>query len=214
MSLDFDKALGILRNHNEFVSDYERQQRDVLLAAIDNMVDFAVAEEYNMLLDISEEIKADNPVNLGAICERFNLINAKQENMDVAYAAGIASWWITIPEETYLTFMTQGDERVRAWHLSHEGESYAKRNFPPELIPPIEWGCRCFLTTNSYSSVQGSIVQGSIKTKKHIEGVNPIFSESLATGGRIFTDHHPYFRMSLPHEVMEIKHSIKQKFNL
>lgn len=35
-----DRALEILKNHNSFTTERERQQRDILIAAIDNLVDF------------------------------------------------------------------------------------------------------------------------------------------------------------------------------
>lgn len=209
MSLDFDKALVIIRNHNEFNTKFERQQRDTLLAAIDNLIDFATAEEYSMLSELPQETGGKYREETETICKRYNLTNAAQENDDVRFASSVAAWWMTVSEDTYLTFMTQADERVRAWHLSHEGVTYAKPNFPPELIPPIEWGCRCFLLTNSYAAVTGSS-----DTKRVVDGVNPIFSESLAVGGRIFTEHHPYFKKTLSAEVADIKNRIKQKFNL
>ncbi|MCY6359768.1 hypothetical protein OXV74_16620 [Bacteroides thetaiotaomicron] len=34
-----DRALEILKNHNSFTTERERQQRDILIAAIDNLVD-------------------------------------------------------------------------------------------------------------------------------------------------------------------------------
>ena len=49
-----DRALEILKNHNSFTTERERQQRDILIAAIDNLVDFAAAEEYAMLGELPE----------------------------------------------------------------------------------------------------------------------------------------------------------------
>lgn len=115
---------------------------------------------------------------------------ATVENNDVLYAAGIASWWSIQADETMITFMTQGDERVREWHLSLEGITYPKRNFPPELIPPIEFSCRCYLMTDSTISRVTTSIPSIEDIKKT---VNPVFSESLATGGRIFSEAHRYF---------------------
>ena len=46
--------MEILKNHNSFTTERERQQRDILIAAIDNLVDFAAAEEYSMLGELPE----------------------------------------------------------------------------------------------------------------------------------------------------------------
>lgn len=55
LRLDLDRALDILRAHNEFTTERERLQRDILLAAVDNLVDFAAAEEIALLEELPEE---------------------------------------------------------------------------------------------------------------------------------------------------------------
>lgn len=209
LRLDLDRALEILRNHNDFTTDKERQQRDILVAAVDNLVDFAVAEEYAMMRELPEELDDTDVEEYGAVCERYNLAYATEENSTVLFAAGMAAWWLAVDAGTLVTFMTQGDERVRPWHESLEGLSYRKREFPPELIPPIEWGCRCFLVADGFGSVYGAV-----RKKKHKPEVNPVFSESLAVGGRIFSKAHPYFQYGMPQSVREIGERIKQKLGI
>ncbi|WP_418915407.1 hypothetical protein [Alistipes indistinctus] len=143
LSLDFEEALALLRNHNDFTTDTQRKQRDILLAAIDNLVDFAAAE------------------------------------------------------------------RVRPWHEALEGVSYPKREFPSELIPPIEYACRCYLVADGFGSVVGALPES-----KPSFAVHPVFRESLCTGGRIFSGEHPYFQRPLPPQIQKIVRNIKQKFYL
>ena len=125
------------------------------------------------------------------------------------FAASMAAWWLTISPETVVTYMTQGDERVRPWHLSLEGISYRKSEFPPELIPPVEWGCRCFLVADGFASVHGALPAAG----EYRRQVDPVFRESLATGGRIFSPAHAYFAGPLPEYVRQIVKRIKEKFN-
>ena len=206
LAIDFDKALDLLRNHNDFTTEREKQQRDTLVAAIDNLVDFAAAQEYAMMLDIPKELEYAIE-EYDDICLQYNLRGALAENEDVLYAAGVAAWWLDISTETLITYMTMGDERVRPWHEALEGLSYPKHDFPVELIPPIEWGCRCFLVAEGYSTVMGAL------EKKDFSGmVHPVFKESLAAGGRIFSDEHPYFKNPLPPQLQKVKEKIKQKF--
>ena len=106
--------------------------------------------------------------------------------------------------------MTQGDERVRAWHLSLEGITYPKQEFPAELIPPIEHGCRCFLLTQS----SASNVIGELDSKVHSININPVFKESLALKGKIFSQEHSYFKHPLPTQVQNIVKRIKAKLCL
>lgn len=209
LRIDMDRALDILRNFNDFTTERERQQREILIAAVENLVDFAIAEEYAMIQELPEAPDENEIEAYEHICERYNLIYAREENSTVLFAAGMAAWWLTVDAGTVITFMTQGDERVRPWHEAWEGISYPKREFPVELIPPLEWGCRCFLIADGFGSVYGALPSKDSKRKPE---VNPVFSESLAAGGRIFTNAHPYFRYNIPDAIREIGERIKSKF--
>ena len=205
--MDFDEALSILRNHNNFTTERERQQHEVLVSAIDNLIDFAAAEEITMVSELPEEIDEECLLDYETICEQYNLTYAEAENEQVLFAAKMAAWWMAVNAESVITYMTQGDERVRPWHLSLEGVSYRKSEFPAELIPPIEWGCRCYLIANGFAAVRASLSIDKCRSM-----VDPVFRESLATGGRIFTDAHRYFDTQLPEFVQKIVNRLKSKF--
>lgn len=209
LRIDFDRALEILQSTNNHLTAREETERDTLLAAIDNLIDFAAAEETAFLFELPGELDLEEMETYEDTCQKYNQTYAETENAQVLHAATIAAWWIGTSAETIITFNTQGDERVRPWHLSFDGISYPKSEFPPELIPPIEWGCRCFLTANSFTSVYGALQETGSKRK-----VNPIFAESLATGGRIFSPAHPFFSLVLPVEAEKIKQRIKAKFGI
>lgn len=207
LALDFDEALSILRNHNNFTTERERQQHEILVAAIDNLIDFAVVEEITMLDELPKEIDEECLLDYEAICEQYNLTYAEAENEQVFFAAKMAAWWMIVNTDSIVTYMTQGDERVRPWHQSLEGVSYRKSEFPAELIPPIEWGCRCYLAADGFASVQAAMSIDKCRSM-----VDPVFRESLAMGGRIFTDAHRYFETPLPKYAREIVKRLKSKF--
>jgi hypothetical protein len=207
LALDFDEALSVLRNHNNFTTERERQQHEILVAAIDNLIDFAAAEEVTMISELPEEVDEECLLDYETICEQYNLTYAEAENEQVLFAAKMAAWWMAVNAESVITYMTQGDERVRPWHLSLEGVSYRKSEFPAELIPPIEWGCRCYLIANGFAAVRASLSIDKCRSM-----VDPVFRESLATGGRIFTDAHRYFDVPLPEFVQKIVKRLKSKF--
>lgn len=207
LALDFDEALSILRNHNNFTTERERQQHEILVSAIDNLIDFAAAEEITMVSELPEEVDEECLLDYETICEQYNLTYAEAENEQVLFAAKMAAWWMAVNAESVITYMTQGDERVRPWHLSLEGVSYRKSEFPAELIPPIEWGCRCYLIANGFAAVRASL-----SIDRYRSMVDPVFRESLATGGRIFTDAHRYFDTQLPEFVQKIVKRLKSKF--
>lgn len=179
------------------------------MAAIENLVEFAAYEEYAMIGELPEEPDDSDLEDYCGIFERYNLTRAAQENEDVLYCAMMAAWWITVSSDTMLTFMTQGDERVRPWHEALEGLSYPKSLFPPELIPPIEYHCRCYLVAEGFGDIAGSLPEG-----KNPPRVHPVFRESLCTGGRIFSREHPYFKHTLPPELQAVIQDIKHKFHI
>lgn len=205
--MDFEEALSILRNHNSLTTDRERQQHEILVAAIDNLIEFAAAEEMAMLEELPEEVDDSCLMDYEGICERYNLTYAGSENEQVFFAAKMAAWWMAVSAESIITYMTQADERVRPWHLSLEGVSYRKSEFPAELIPPIEWGCRCYLIANGFAAVRASISVDRCKSM-----VDPVFRESLAKGGRIFGGAHRYFQKPLPKYAQAIVKRLKSRF--
>ena len=123
----------------------------------------------------------------------------------------IAAYLSTIREDTALMYMTQGDERVRPWHLQYEGFTAPKSRFPAWLIPPIEHHCRCYLiedTATVIASVQASAIP------EIPDWFNRTFKESVALGGRIFSDEHPYFQVDERHvgRLNAIAKRIKAKY--
>lgn len=218
--MDFEKALELLRSHNDGLSKLEKEQRDVLVAALDNLVDFAVAEEFQMSEALPESIDMENGEDIDEcdeIFKRYNITYANIENDDIEYAMGVAAGWVSYSGNTVLTYMTQGDERVRPWHLALEGTSYRKSDFPSWLIPPIEHGCRCFLVEESLDLLNDvnrlAEVEGAVILEKP-DFVNPVFEESVCKGGRIFGPAHSYFQIPKKHKkrLKSISAKIKEKW--
>lgn len=209
--IDLNEALDIERNHDEsYLTPFEIEKRKALVAALDNLVDFATAEETQMYMDMEEQNDDDDPER---IFHLYNNIYATTENRDIDYASSIAAWWVNLPEETTLMYMTQGDERVRDSHRALEGLSFPKSCFPEWSIPPIDWRCRCYLvesfTRPNYMDIQDidSLIGNA---------VNPIFKRSLAKGGPIFGEDHPYFTVDkrFIQPMKTISSNIKSKYNI
>lgn len=199
------------------LSELDQNRKRILSAAFDNLIDFSVAEEYQMLADL-QDVDSDDPEeeeneDYEVIFRKYNKQYAYTENNDIEYALIIAASLMNTKSTTILTYMTQGDERVRAWHRQYEGFSAPKASFPAWLIPPIEHQCRCFLIEDDI--VAKMDVQAG---KKHgLEmpvWFNPTFKESVALGGRIFSDEHPYFQIDERHfkRLKAIADNIKKKY--
>lgn len=215
--LEYDTALDLLRTAEDGLTEAEKAKRNVIVAAVDNLVDFAVAEEHQMALELPEfeaELEEDDLEEVMAIFAKYNDRYALIENQDAEYAMIIAAQLLAVSNTTVLTYMTQGDERVRPWHLQYEGYSAPKSSFPAWLIPPIEHACRCYLVEDSVigklQDVQGAV----IRVPDMPEWFNPTFKESVALGGRIFSDEHPYFQVQGEHKeiLQSIADRIKSKY--
>ena len=214
--MNYEQALELVRNYEGDLSDRQKEERNILVAAIDNLVDFAVAEEYQMSVELPdiEDLDEENLEMLEAICHKYNFRYANIENLDIEYAMIVAAGLVAVSSQTVLTYMTQGDERVRPWHLQYEGYSAPKSQFPAWLIPPIEHGCRCYLVEESVFAKITRVEASSSKRPKMPEWFNPVFKESVALGGRIFSDDHRYFECDEQHtdKLREISSRIKSKY--
>jgi hypothetical protein len=214
--MDYDKALELVRNYDGTLSDLDNGKRLILVAAIDNLVDFAVGEEYQMSIELPdiEYLETEDSELLEDICRKYNFRYANVENLDIEYAMIIAAGLVGISPTTVLTYMTQGDERVRPWHLQYEGYSAPKSHFPAWLIPPIEHRCRCYLIEESAFAKLSGIAASSGRKLEIPEWFNPVFKESVALGGRIFSEEHRYFSCEEQHEdrLREIASRIKSKY--
>ena len=221
--IGYEEALELIRSE-EGLSPEEQVRREILLAAVDNLVDFACAEEYQAISHVgeyweeidSEDDEAD-PADIEdrteSIFARYNQIYADTENHDIEYAMIVAAQIAAISDDSTLTYMTMGDERVRPWHLQYEGFTAPKSSFPAWLIPPIEHQCRCYLIEDGKPSAGMT----DMKAAMHMDPpywFNPTFKESVALGGRIFSDEHPYFTIDETHKVTleAIATRIKNKY--
>jgi len=181
----------------------------------------AVAEEYQMaddmaeleeLLTEEEEMEDEDWFEFYLpVFSKFHDQYMRTENMDIEYSMIIAAYLSTIREDTVLMYMTQGDERVRPWHLQYEGFTAPKSRFPAWLIPPIEHQCRCYLiedTETVFASIKASTIP------EMPDWFNRTFKESVALGGRIFSDEHPYFQVDERHvgRLNAIAKRIKAKY--
>jgi hypothetical protein len=213
---------------NKLILSEEKER--VIQAAIDNLVDFAVAEEYQMTVAVEESLLDDeeddeeyespetNEYDVDdddweSIFACFNRRYASTENLDVLYAMYVAGSFIAIPERATLMYMTMGDERVRPWHLQWEGFTATRASFPEWLIPPIEHGCRCYLIEDSPKAEIGDVQAAVAQIPEMPDWFNRTFKESVAKGGRIFSDEHSYFEVMQEHKVKltEIANRIKSK---
>lgn len=220
LDIGFEEAIALLRSKKKRKSEKEKALRKIIDAFVDNLVDFAVAEEYQMFVEIAEsddksesEEDDDEDIEFFPIFSKYNKLYAGVENSDIEYALMVAAGLMYEKSTTILTYMTQGDERVRPWHRIYEGYSATKENFPQWLVPPIEHMCRCFLVDDT--------IVGDIKASGEIaeepakpEWFNPTFKESIAFGGRIFSDEHPYFTIAKEHnkKLQAIAKSIKERY--
>ena len=213
--MSYDEAIALIQNQGE-LSSLDAEKRKILIAAIDNLIDFAVAEEYQMLSDLPDDYDAwEESEEIIRVFKTFNQRYAKIEDSDAEYAMIVAAGLVSIKPTAILTYMTMQDERVRPWHRVYEGFSAPKSSFPAWLIPPIEHQCRCFLIEDEVygaMEVQASRESGAIPQMP--DWFNLTFKECVAFGGRIFSDEHPYFKIGEEHskQLQVIADNIKSRY--
>lgn len=221
--INYDEAIEIIRNADNLDNE-QSVQRSIIIAAVDNLIDFSVVEEYQMAMDMAdlEESLSEEEIEIleeedwnefyFPIFSKYNDQYMRTENQDIEYAMIVAAYISALKEDVILMYMTMGDERVRPWHLQYEGYTAPKSMFPAWLIPPIEHQCRCFLIEDTASSL--AKIQASTKEPKMPKWFNRTFKESVALGGRIFSDEHPYFQVDERHlrQLSDMAKRIKSKY--
>lgn len=232
-NIDEDEALLLLKNFDDNnLTQQDKDKRDRIVAAVNNLIEFAVCEEYQVAkqaeqirdthVDFDEDYDIDfnDPADMAdydAICSLYNDNYASVENADIEYAMGIAYKWIQFGSSEYLTYWTMNDNRVRPWHLALQGYTEKRDDFPAWMIPPIEWHCRCFLMNADGDEVIGKgselkKVYGKVPVKP--SQIDDVFSESVAKCGRIFGKSHSYFQVAAKDKntLQEYVAKIKEKY--
>ena len=101
LGLDYESALELLKSYNDGMTQLERDERDRLITAVDNLISFAVSEEFQMyqeLSDTEEEQEEDEELDIeeaNNICHKYNYTYASVENGDIEYCMSIAAAWIS-----------------------------------------------------------------------------------------------------------------------
>lgn len=204
LDMDLDEAMILLKNsEDQNITQQDKDKRDRLIAAIKNLIDFSVCEEYQLYDEVSDfigdgeiDVNSDEYDELLALCQKYNDNYAAVENSDIEYAGAIAALWLKMSANDYLVYWTQNDMKVRPWHMALQGYAAPRDEFPSWMIPPIEYNCRCFLEALEIGSVAGQMhhkIVGSAKTVEKPKQLSDVYSESLAKCGRIFGPAHNYF---------------------
>lgn len=204
--IDYGDAISLI-NETEGLTDLEEEKKKRLIAAINNLIEFCVCAEYQLMCDVYDEepnfdfdndtyeINEDDDNDpLILLCKKYNKTYLGVEDTDIEYAMKVALAWVIAGKNQELTYMTQNDDRVRPWHYALQGFTAKKDDFPSWMIPPIEWGCRCFLVEYNGDSVVNSIKNVWAKYEKPKQ-LDDVFSESVAKCGRIFSKSHSYFKV-------------------
>lgn len=150
LGIDFDEAMMLLQNVDDpNATQSDKAKRDRLVAAIRNLIDFSVCEEYQLYDEVSDligdgniDVNSDEYEELLALCEKYNDNYAAVENSDIQYAGVMAALWLKMSANDYLVYWTQNDMKVRPWHMALQGYAAPRDEFPSWMIPPIEYNCQ------------------------------------------------------------------------
>lgn len=203
LGIEVDNAIQLLKNsEDENLTQQEKDLIDRLTAAILNLIDFSVCEEYqlydevlDMVGDTDIDFNSDEYDELLAVCKKYNDQYSAIENSDIEYAGIVAAMWMKMSATDYAVYWTQNDTKVRPWHMALQGYAAPRDEFPSWMIPPIEYNCRCFLEILEIPRADAKLsqIKGSAKDLVKPKQLNSVYSESLAKCGRIFGPTHSYF---------------------
>ena len=205
LGIDIDEAMMLLQSSDDgTLTQYDKNMRDRLKAAILNLIDFSVCEEYQLydeVLDVVGEAEidfnSDDYDDLLALCKKYNDQYSAIENSDIEYAGIMAALWLKMSAKDYVVYWTQNDAKVRPWHMALQGYAAPRDEFPSWMIPPIEYNCRCFLEILEvpYADAKLKNLKGAADKLVKPKQLDGVYEESLAKCGRIFGPAHNYFNV-------------------
>lgn len=203
LGIDYNEAMILLKNaEDNNVTQHDKDVRARLEAALNNLIEFSVCEEYQLFDEVMETIGDDEVdfdsedyTELLALCRKYNDLYAAIENADIEYAGTVAALWMKMSATDYAVYWTQNDAKVRPWHMALQGYAALRDEFPAWMIPPIEYNCRCFLEILEVPHAEAKLsqIKGSAKSLEKPKQLNDVYEESLAKCGRIFGPAHSYF---------------------
>ncbi len=226
LGLEMDEALTLLQNSNdENLTKRDKDIIDRLKAAILNLIDFSVCEEYQLYDEVLDEVgdseidfNSDDYDELLALCKKYNDQYSAIENADIEYAGVMAALWIKMSATDYVVYWTQNDAKVRPWHMALQGYAAPRDEFPAWMIPPIEYNCRCFLEVLEVPHASAGLnqIKGSAKDLVPPRQLNGVYQDSLAKCGRIFGPAHNYFNVKEDDKTMlsGFVSRLKEKYNV
>ena len=199
LMLTYEYAIEILKgNIDKHRDDIDEHNALVLISAMENLLKFSVCQEYQMMNDIQDIIDSKDTLSdldidkINELFFKYNGLWAHIEDNTVMQSATMAYMWGNLRNNSIMQFTTQRDERVRYSHSALDGFKAPKDDFPAELIPPIDYNCRCYLV--NAGSKDFDVDDTYYENRRElIKEVNGVFAGSLAKYGNIFGDSHPYF---------------------
>ncbi|GIZ10272.1 phage minor head protein [Flavobacterium sp. UMI-01] len=128
--------------------------------------------------------------------EVFNNNYLRAEHSFVTQTAIMANKWETLDSE-YLEFTTVGDSHVRPEHRKFDKFTALKSDpIWRRLYTPLDWGCRCTVIPGTKKNVSKEF--DSDWANKAVDPLvkGTIFDNNAALTGKIFTEKHPYFKVT------------------
>lgn len=219
--LSYDYMIEILRkNIYKGADELKDHTALVVISAMENLLDFAICQEYKMMSEIEDLYNEDDEDDIQVdeddvmdVFFKYNGLWATIEDNTVMQSAAIANMWGNLSSNSIMQFTTQRDERVRYSHSALDGYKAPKNDFPSELIPPIDYNCRCFLVNSGDGNFDRD--ESYVELERDlISKTNSVFAGSLATYGAIFGKSHSYFDIEQKdsEEYNTIKTLIRERF--
>jgi SPP1 gp7 family putative phage head morphogenesis protein len=178
--------------------DLTDAERSFLTKIEANVYVFSGFKNYQQLKETTLLLKNDSgklkPFNeflndVKSVNETYNEVYLNAEYGTAVASAQTAATWQDYENAgvDMLTYVTAGDDRVRAEHAILEGVTYpVDHEFWDTYYPPNDWGCRCD-TIPSVGEKQVPISSGDLPE------LPEMFQNNVGKSGVLFPDTHPYY---------------------
>ncbi len=106
LEIDFERALELIHKESGLLTAKEELERERIVAAWENLIDFATAQEYALVRELPDKLNLDEISVYESLCQKYNEQYAITENEQVLQAGIAAAFWLRASENSYITYNT------------------------------------------------------------------------------------------------------------
>ena len=179
---------------------------------------FSANKNWQLVVDLNAQLTVNGRLREWAdfkkealkLNQQYSVVWLRTEYNAAVASSQVAAKWVGIEQDAadvYVRFDTAGDRRVRPAHQLLDGITLpADDKFWSSYSPPLDWGCRCSITSILRSKTKPTDLQQKGPLPQIAKG----FMSNVAKSGQVFDESHPYFQDVPPADQKTLRQIVQE----